>query len=267
MTALKDKKMFLLDMDGTIYNGNELIEGATDFFRVLKQKGRSRVFMTNNSSRNRFAYVEKLGRLGIECTEDDIASSVNATCCFLAEHHPGARIYLSGTESLKKELEMEGFSVVPTSYRGKDVDCVLIGYDTELTYAKMEGVCHYLCEDLPYYATNCDLRCPIEGGRYLPDCGSMAYMYEMATGRKPRYLGKPDRFIVDYVCRRWGVAPEDTVVIGDRLYTDIAVGINAGVDSVCVLSGESTAEDLAASEFNPTYIFDSIKDVYEILNT
>lgn len=261
MTALKDKKMFLLDMDGTIYNGNELIPGALDFFRALEQKGIGRVFMTNNSSRSRFAYVEKLTRLGIKCTEEDIASSVNATVCFLNERKPGCRIYLVGTESLKKELEVEGFTIVDTEYRGDDVDCVLIGYDTELNYRKIEGACHYLRQGIDYFATNCDMRCPIEGGHYLPDCGSFCYMFEVATGRKPKYLGKPDRFLVDYVHQKWNVAYEDIAVIGDRLYTDIAVGVNSGVDSICVLSGEATVEDLNDSSIKPTYVFDSIKDV------
>lgn len=257
--------MFLLDMDGTIYIGNDLIPGTTDFFRILKEKGIRRVFMTNNSSRNKFAYVKKLSRLGIECTADDIASSVNATACFLHANKPDARIYLVGTESLRHELELEGFSIVPEDYRGNDVNCVLVGYDTELNYRKIEGACHYLCEGADYFATNCDMRCPIEGGRYLPDCGSMCNMFEVATGRKPIYLGKPDRFLVDYVHDKWKVDYDDMAVIGDRLYTDIAVGINAGIDSICVLSGESTRADLEASGLKPTYVFDSIKDVYENL--
>ena len=265
MKTLKDKKMFLLDMDGTIYIGNDLIPGAMDFLRTIEEQGKKRVFMTNNSSRNKFAYVEKLARLGIECSPEDIASSVNATACYLHSHKEGARIYLVGTESLKKELELEGFTVVPKDYRGNDVDCLLIGYDTELDYKKIEGACHYLCEGVDYYATNCDMRCPIEGGRYLPDCGSMCNMFEVATGRKPKYLGKPDRFIIDYIHDKWKVEYDDIVVIGDRLYTDIAVGVNAGVDSICVLSGECTMEDINASTIKPSYIFNSIKDVYENL--
>jgi len=257
-----------MDMDGTLYNGDELIPGAEDFLRFLKNVGKRSVFMTNNSSRSRFAYVEKLARLGIESTVDDIASSVNATSCYLKEHYGDTlTIYLVGTESLRQELLTDGFHIVPADYEGDEVNCVLVGYDTELNYRKLERACHFLCEGALFYATNCDLRCPIEGGRYLPDCATICNMLEVSTGRKPRYLGKPDRYIVDYVHAKWGADYEDMVVVGDRLYTDIAVGANAGIDSICVLTGESTLADIDASEVTPTYIFNSIKDVYEILKS
>lgn len=251
----------MLDMDGTIYNEDTLIPGALEFFDLLRRQGKNYVFMTNNSSKGKASYVEKLNRLGIRATEHNIASSVNATVMYLNEHKPKAKIYLIGTESFKKELLDEGFEIVPTDYRGDGIDYVLLGFDTELTYDKLRGACWYVSREYPYIATNCDLKCPVLDNRFIPDCGAMARMIELATGRMPLFLGKPERTMVDAVAKDWDVPVCEIACVGDRLYTDIAVGINAGATSVCVLTGEATKEEIAASPFKPDYIFDSIKEL------
>lgn len=265
MNSLKNKKMFMLDMDGTIYNENTLIPGALDFFQLLQKRGIGYTFMTNNSSKGKKTYVEKLHNLGIACSEENIASSVNATIVYLNNHKPGAKIYLVGTESFKQELISEGFCIVPTSYREPDVDFVLVGFDTELNYEKVVGACWYISRGYDYIATNCDARCPVLDKKFIPDCGAINAMLEAATERKPLYLGKPDRFMVDYVRDKWNLKQEDIAVVGDRLYTDIAVGINAGVDSICVLTGEATKDDIKSTEYKPSFVFDSIKELYEEL--
>lgn len=265
MTDLKGKKMFMLDMDGTIYNESTLIPGAIEFFHLLQERGIHYTFMTNNSSKSKYTYVEKLHKLGIDCTEENIASSVNATVDYLKLHNPNAKLYLVGTESLKHELQIEGFRIVPTDYREADIDYVLIGFDTELTYAKLVGACYYVSRGYNYLATNCDLRCPVLNNKFIPDCGAICNMIEVATGRKPLYLGKPDKYIVESVMKKWNLSKDDIATVGDRLYTDIAVGINAGVDSICVLTGEATLKDIEESEFKPQYTFDSIKELYEAL--
>lgn len=229
----------MLDMDGTIYNEDSLIPGALDFFRLLKEQGKQYVFMTNNSSKGKISYVEKLNRLGIEASERHIASSVNATVMYLNEHKPGARIYLVGTESFKKELLDEGFDVVPLDYRGEDIDYVLLGFDTELNYEKIRGACYYVSRGYPYIGTNCDLKCPVLDNKFIPDCGAIARMIELATDRMPQFLGKPERTMVDAVSKEWNMPVENIACVGDRLYTDIAVGINAGATSICVLTGEA----------------------------
>lgn len=155
---LKEKSLFLLDMDGTIYHENELIDGARDFFDTLRRQGKKYVFMTNNSSKSAKTYVQKLLSLGIEATIENIASSINASVLYLKKHNPKAKIYLVGTESFKQELLEEGFEIVSVSYRGADVDYVLVGFDTELTYAKVEGACYYVSRGYRYIATNCDMR-------------------------------------------------------------------------------------------------------------
>lgn len=265
MQELKSIQLFMLDMDGTIYNENTLIPGALDFFNLLNREGKQYVFMTNNSSKGKVSYVEKLNRLGIFATERNIASSVNATVMYLNEHKPNAKLYLVGTESFKHELLDEGFDVVPVDYRKPDIDYVLLGFDTELNYEKVRGACYYVSRDFPYIGTNCDLKCPILDNKFIPDCGAIAKLIEMATDRQPLFLGKPDRTMVDAVSVEWGVPIKKIACVGDRLYTDIAVGINAGATSICVLTGEATKEEIATSSTKPDYCFDTIKELYEAL--
>jgi len=264
-TSLKDISLFLMDMDGTIYHENEIIPGALEFFELLRAQGKRYAFMTNNSSKGRKAYVEKLTRLGIMATEEQIVSSVNATIHYLNCYKPGATIYLVGTESLKDELISCGFDVLPVEYRGDDVDIVLLGYDTELTYAKLEGACYHVSRKIKYIATNCDLRCPVRDGRYVPDCGSMAKMICNATGVMPLFLGKPERAMVDAAAAKWQVPIDKIACVGDRLYTDIQVGINAGCTTICVLTGEATQADIARMSTKPDYVLSSIKKLYQRL--
>ena len=265
MQDLKSIQLFMLDMDGTIYNEETLIPGATDFFDMLKEQGKDYVFMTNNSSKGKASYVEKLNRLGIAATERNIASSVNATVMYLNAHKPKAKLFLLGTESFKKELQEEGFIIVPANYRGSDIDYVLLGFDQELNYEKVRGACYYVSRDYPYIATNCDIKCPIADNRFIPDCGAIAKMIEMATDRQPLFLGKPERTMVDAVSKEWNTPIEQIACVGDRLYTDIAVGINAGATTICVLTGEATRNEIATSQYRPDYCFESIKELYEAL--
>ena len=265
MQDLKSIQLFVLDMDGTIYNEDTLIPGASEFFNLLNEQGKEYVFMTNNSSKGKLSYMEKLNRLGIKATERNIASSVNATVMYLNEHKPKAKLYLVGTESLKVELLQEGFEVVPVDYRGSDVDYVLLGFDTELNYEKVRGACFYVSRDYPYIATNCDLKCPVLDNKFIPDCGAIAKLIELATNRMPQFLGKPERTMIDAVSKQWNTPVDLIACVGDRLYTDIAVGINAGATSICVLTGEATKEEIATSVFKPDYCFDSIKELYKAL--
>ena len=252
-------------MDGTIYNEDTLIPGASEFFDLLNEQDKDYVFMTNNSSRGKISYVEKLNRLGIKASERNICSSVNATVMYLNEHKPGAKIYLIGTESLKNELLEEGFEIVPVDYRGGDIDFILLGFDTELNYEKVRGASYYVSRGYPYIGTNCDLKCPVLENKYIPDCGAIAKMIELATDRLPLFLGKPERTMVDAVSKEWNVPVEKIACVGDRLYTDIAVGINAGATTICVLTGEATKEEILQSLFKPDYCFNSIKELYETL--
>ena len=265
MRSLKSAKLFMLDMDGTIYHENELIPGALEFFGLLNELNIPYVFMTNNSSRGKSDYVRKLNSLGITAGLRNITSSVDAVIRYLKLRAEGCSVYLAGTESFRQELSAEGFTVMPEDYRGSDVDYVVLGFDTELTYSKVLGLCWYVSRGYPYIATNCDLKCPVREGKFIPDCGAIAEMIRLATGRMPMFLGKPAREMVDTVSSEWSIPNESIACIGDRLYTDIATAVNAGAVSVCVLTGEADRDGISRSEFKPDYCFGSIMDVYEEL--
>ena len=166
---------------------------------------------------------------------------------------------------LKELLLEEGFEIVPVDYRGEDIDFVLLGFDTELNYEKVRGGSYYVSRGYPYIGTNCDLKCPVLDNKFIPDCGAIAKMIELATDRMPQFLGKPERTMVDAVSKEWNMPVEKIACVGDRLYTDIAVGINAGATSICVLTGEATKEEIEHTEFKPDYCFDSIKELYQAL--
>lgn len=262
---LRDKKLFLLDMDGTVYLGESLFSGVKEFLNLIKSRGGQYIFMTNNSSKSASAYIDKLCRMGISANSDEFVTSVDATVAFLRERYgSGAamkKIYVMGTESFIEQMKDEGFRVI--TRLEEETEIVLCGFDRELTYKKLEDVCKILScnQEVEYLATNPDWVCPTEFG-YIPDCGSMCKMIERATGRKPRFIGKPHPDMALLAMKKVGVLPEETLIIGDRLYTDIACGKNAGVDTCFVLSGEGTLEDLKNSDIKPTYV---LKDIEELL--
>ena len=242
LDALQNKKLFLFDMDGTIYLGNTLFDGVKELLDAIEKKGGRYVFITNNSSKSVVDYVQKLKRLGIErVDEENFFTSTQATAMLMKEKFGSALLYAQGTNSFVTQLKESGLQVT-TAY-DEGAAAIVVGYDTELTYEKMMTTCRMLKLDLPYYAANCDWVCPYEFGA-APDCGWMCKGYEMAMGKSPVFIGKPEPTMIEVVCKKFGVKKEETLVIGDRLYTDIASGNNAGVDTMCVLSGEVTADEV-----------------------
>ena len=262
MHALKNKKLFLLDMDGTLYLDDNLFDGCLEFLQQIKDNGGRYLFLTNNSSKSVEVYVDKLARLGIQSTAEDFFTSTMATCVYLRDHFKGRKIYAAGTASFRKELADNGFAV--TDRLEEDIDCLLIGNDNELTFQKLEDACILLKNDIQYLATNPDWVCPTAFG-YVPDCGSICEMLARATGKRPYFIGKPEPAMAQLAMQKCGVAPEQTVMIGDRIYTDIACGVNAGIDSVLVFSGETTREDWQQSDVRPTYTAESIAEILPYL--
>ena len=262
MAELKDITLFLLDMDGTVNLGYDPIDGAKEFLCTLKEQGKNFIFLTNNSSKSASDYVDKMRSLGFPCESENVFTSGMAAGMFLEENKKGSKVFVCGTKSLKNELKNYD---VDMSETGEDADTVLLGYDTELDYKKIRTVCDLLDGGADYYATNIDMVCPIEGGRYLPDCGSFADMFEQAVKRRPRFLGKPDRTMIDIIAKAQGEPYENIAMVGDRIYTDVKTGINAGVTSVLVLSGETTLEDYKKSDVKPDYILSSVKDILEAI--
>lgn len=257
---LKEKTLYLLDMDGTIYNENEIFDGTLEFLEEIERRGGQYVFITNNSSKSVEDYVQKVRAMGIKAEYENFYTSGQATAMYLKENYPNQVVYCMGTKSLIKELREAGIEVVTEVDERASV--VLLGFDTENTSEKIRNTCIMLGRDVAYLATNPDLVCPVSFG-YIPDCGSMSIMLKNATGKEPFFIGKPEPIMVNCVLKKLNCKREDAVIVGDRLYTDIKTGANAQVDTICVLSGEASMEDILQGEVEPTYIFKSVKEIYE----
>lgn len=260
--ALQTIKLYLFDMDGTLYLGDRLYDFTIDLLQTIRATGGRYLFMTNNSSKSVEDYIRKLEKMGIAATREDFITSSQATAYYLHKHHEGQTLYVCGTESLKAELRREGFTLTENT---DDTDCIVMGFDTELTFRKLHDVSYLLLTrpEIPYIATNPDLVCPTEFGS-VPDCGSVCQMLQNVSGRLPVVIGKPSALMPQLAMEKWGVTGSQTCVIGDRIYTDIKSGLNAGTLTFLVLSGETTEEILEASEEKPHLV---LSDAGEIRDT
>ncbi len=252
---------FLLDMDGTFYLGDRLLEGALDFIDVLRRQGKKFLFLTNNSSKHRSQYAAKITRLGLPITEEAVLTSGEATALYLRNKHPGADLFLVGTPPLEDEFRQHGFNLVQ-----QDPQFVVLGFDTTLTYQKLWALCDFVRAGVPYIATHPDFNCPTETG-FMPDVGAMIAFVNASTGRLPDLVvGKPNRLIVDAAALKMDLPVEQLAMVGDRLYTDIALGQTSGITTILVLSGETKREDLHGSPYQPDYTFENRAGVADRLD-
>lgn len=254
MAQLREKRLFLLDMDGTIYLDEQLFDGVPEFLRYVRRIGGRYLFLTNNSSRGVEGYIEKMHRLGIDTCREDYLTSVDATIRYLRVSLPGKTCYVAGTVSFMDQLAQTG---IPVTRDREQAEVLLCGFDTELTFQKLEDACILLNRGVEFIATNPDWVCPTWYGS-VPDCGSVCEMLFRATGRRPLVIGKPQPAMAELAMAAAGRSREETVLVGDRLYTDIACGVNAGIDTVFVLSGEGTRADLVDSPVQPTWVLEDI---------
>ncbi len=261
MNELNQKKLFLLDMDGTIYLDNDLFDGTLDFLSYVKEIGGRYIFLTNNSSKSVDKYIEKLKNMGIEATADDFLTSTDATVLFLKKK-TYKKIYAFGTASFKEQLKASGLPITDVLEDG--IDCLCMGFDTELTFKKLEDACILLGRGVDYIATNPDWVCPTWYG-YVPDCGSVSEMLYNATKRRPLFIGKPEPTMALLAMEKTGFSKEETALMGDRLYTDIACGVNAEISTIFMLSGEGTMEDLEKSDAKPQFIYKNIRELVDDL--
>ena len=238
-----------------------MFDGTIDFLNKVKEKGGRYLFLTNNSSKSTDAYVNKLNRLGIEAKEEDFLTSTDATILYLNNNYPGKKFYCFGTASFYEQLVKGGVEV--TREPETDVFGIVMGNDSELSFKKLDDTCRMLStkKDMVYIATNPDWVCPTAYG-YVPDCGSVAWMIEKATGRAPLFIGKPKPEMILLALKNFGYEKDEAVMVGDRVYTDIASGYNAGIDTVFVLSGEGTMLDAENTDTKPTYIMQNIRELY-----
>ena len=258
---IKKVKLFALDMDGTLYLGSKWIPGAEDFLKEIESSGRKYTFMTNNSSKGIGTYISKLASMGLDADESEFTTSAKATIWYLKREYPGASVYLMGNASLRNEFLSEGIDVSGE----REPEVVVAAFDTELTYEKLFVTCDLVREGKPYIATHPDINCPTETG-FIPDLGSMIELISSSAGRRPDIIiGKPNVTMMEYLINASGYSPEEICVVGDRLYTDIAFGEKNGIMSILVLSGESSYEDLLASDNHPDLVFESVKEIIPYL--
>lgn len=255
-----DKSVFLLDMDGTIYLGDKLIDGAKDFLDKIREKNKRYLFLTNNASKDKETYVRKLKNFGIDADKDDVFSSADATIAYLKKINK-KKLFLIGNSFLRGDLEKAGFEIIDE--RGKDIDAVLLSFDTELVYDKLWIACDYLQDGYDYYATHPDFVCPLPEGRVMPDAGSLIELLYACVHRRPIVIGKPEEKMIEAVIEKYGFNKDDMIMIGDRLYTDVAMGEKAGIKAGLVLSGETKIEDLDKSSIKADYVFGSVKDMID----
>ncbi len=258
-TELEKKKVYFFDLDGTIYLGNQLFRGAIELIEILNKKEISFFFLSNNSSKSTSDYLKKLHRLNLNVTRDNLILSQHPTIDYLKSKNY-EKIFLLGTESLKREFDQEGFTLTESN-----PDIIVLAFDQELTYERLAKASYMLQEEIPYIATHLDDRCPTEKG-YIPDAGGIAALLFKATEKMPRVFGKPNKEMLLFKLKELEIKPKDAIIFGDRLYTDIKMGINSGVTTCCVLSGETTLEMIEKSEKNkPDYVIDGIWDILELL--
>jgi len=256
---LSNIRAYLFDMDGTIYLGPKPISGAAAFIRHLQENGVPFLFLTNNPSSDADYYSKKLNGMGIDATPDNILTAGAATASYLVEETNYRKVYVLGTPCFENELRRTGLTLDDSN-----PEAVVISFDKTLTYEKLERACLLLAKGLPYIATNPDRVCPTEYG-YIPDCGAIAALIESATGRTPRFIGKPSPDFAKMALLKLNAQAGHTAMVGDRLYTDMEMARQAGLASILVLSGETGKNDLEKAAYQPDFIFDSVAELHQAL--
>ena len=259
-TSLRRCELFLFDMDGTLYLGDDVYEGAIELMNELPSLGKKYIYLTNNSSRAGIDYISRLQRLGFPCRSENVFTSGMASGMYLNQNFPNAAVYLVGTQAFRRELLSYGVRLVE-----ENADVVIVGFDTELVYEKLNKAVHFLRRGAAFIAANPDWVCPMPNDEVLPDCGSICALLTASSGKEPEFIGKPNRRMVDIISSMTGIPNERICCVGDRLYTDIAVAQNAGAVSLLVLSGETDMAMVEAALRKPDYIFSSVNELRNIL--
>lgn len=264
---LNKKKLFIFDMDGTIYLGGIPFEFAKSFIKNLRASGKTVLFFTNNASHTSSFYLNKLNRLGFEPSINEIMTAGDVTLEFLKRHRPDSSVYMVATDELIEEYSSKGINVIngKTEYL-QNADVVITSFDTSLTYEKLNIACRLIRNGAEYLSTHPDFNCPTEDG-FIPDSGAIAALVTASTGVTPTYFGKPYKETIEMIVEATGYSTEDICIFGDRLYTDIALGKSFNVTSCLVLSGETKQSDvdIAEEKDKPDFVFNSLDDVNKLM--
>ena len=258
MNRLSKIRHIALDMDGTLYLGNKLFPWTKGFLKTLRDKGIGYTFLTNNPTKSVKDYLAKLSGMGIEASEENMLTTSLAAIDWLKENLPEAkRLFLLGTPSMVSQFEKAGFQACADDPADRP-DALVVSFDMTLTYSRLCRAAWWASQGIPYIATNPDRVCPTEQQTILVDCGSLQKCIEEATGRRPDIvLGKPDPTMLQAIMSRHGLKPEEIAMVGDRVYTDMAMARNAGAVGILVLSGETT-RDMLNEGNTPDFVFDNV---------
>lgn len=249
---------YIFDLDGTVYLGEELLPGAGEAIATLRARGKRMVFLSNNPSHTRDAYADKLTRLGLPTAAADIINSSVVMVDFLRRQMPGARLFVVGEAALCGELEAAGFRL--TEEAGA-TDAVIASFDRTFTYAKLQIAFDAIRGGSRFFATNGDRYCPVPGGGQ-PDAAAMIAAIEACTDtRVEAVVGKPSRYMTDAILNLIGLPPQVCIMTGDRLETDVLMGINAGMGSALTLTGATTREMAERSEIKPRYVIEGLGEL------
>lgn len=263
LAALRETQLFVLDMDGTFYLGDRVLPGAPEFLQAAADTGRDYLFFTNNSSRAPADYLRRLAAMGCAVGREKLMTSGDVAIRYLHACRPGKTVYLVGTPPLEQSFAQAG---IPLTNANPAVqpDIVVVGFDTTLNYQKLERACTFIRQGAQFLATHLDVNCPTETG-FLPDCGAICAAIALSTGVQPKYLGKPFAETAQMIAQHTGVPLARTAFVGDRLYTDVAAGVNNGARGLLVLTGETKETDIPASPVQPDGVYASLGEMGALL--
>lgn len=253
--TLQEKKAFICDMDGVLYHGRRVLPGALEFVEWLQREGKKYLFLTNNSSYSPRQLRDRLAGMGIRVGEEHFMTSAMATASFLSSQKPGARVFMIGDTGLQEALRDAGLTV-----EEETPDYVVVGETRQYRYELIEKAIRCVLRGAGLIGTNPDLTGPGEDG-IVPACRALVAPIEMASGRQAYYIGKPNPLIMRHSLRRLGVQREETVIIGDRMDTDIVAGIESEIETVLVLTGITSREDLPRFPYRPHYVLDDVGQI------
>lgn len=259
LDELKKKSAFISDMDGVIYHGNNLLPGAADFVRMLEERKLKYLFLTNSSERTPRELAEKLARLGVQVAPEHFYTSALATADFLSRQKPGCSVFAIGEAGLTNALYERGITM-----NDVDPDYVVVGESRTYSYERLEKAVQLVLKGARLIGTNPDLTGPTEKG-IVPATGSLIAPIELSTGKKAYFIGKPNPFMMRRAVKYLDAMSRETVIIGDRMDTDIIAGVEAEVDTVLVLSGVTEREDIARFAYTPKYVMTGLAELVETL--
>jgi 4-nitrophenyl phosphatase/NagD protein len=260
LKKLKEIDLFVLDIDGTFYVSQELVAGALEFSSLLKKLNKKLIFLTNNSNKSKKEYLKEFESLGYPVRENEIYTAGIAAAEYIKNKFGKKKIYLVGTSSIKQEYKKYGHEIVENS-----PEMVVVTFDKSLTYDKLAKASIFVSNGAFYVITNPDLNCPTKEGP-IPDTAAIASAISRATNREPDLIfGKPDPKILEMIMKDFGISPEKTCMVGDRLYTDILIGINAGTLTALVLTGEAKLEDLKGSAIKPDIVVSNLGELAKLI--